>query len=221
MAEQPIQDGIFREIEEELRQEQFAKLWKRYGRILIAVAVIIVASVAGYKAWENYDLTSRGEQGERYAASLRLGADGNAEAALDSLKILSEDAGHGYQLLSEFQAAALMAANGDAPGAISAYDKLADDSSLDQLYRDLATLLGTIQAMNSGADSETIKSRLASLTLDTNPWRFSARELIAVTAEQSGDRKTARELFKALSEGADTPQGIRQRAGEMLSALAE
>ena len=63
MAE-PIQDGIFREIDEELRQEQFARLWKRYGRIFVTGACIIVATVAGYKAWENYDLSNRGKQGE-------------------------------------------------------------------------------------------------------------------------------------------------------------
>lgn len=220
MAE-PIEDGIFREIEEELRHEQFNKLWERYGRILITVAVVIVACVAGYKGWEGYDQSQRGKDGERFAASLRLGADGNAEAALDALKTLGNDAGTGYAMLSRFQSAALMAKNGNAKSAMDTYDALAQNSSLDSIYRDLAQLLGTIQGMNSGVDAAVLKTRLGDLTLDSNPWRYSARELLAVITAQSGDKSAALELFKALSEEAGTPQGIRQRAAEMISALSE
>lgn len=220
MAE-PIQDGIFREIDEELRQEQFAKLWKRYGRIFVACAIIIIASVAGYKGWENYDISNRGKQAEQFAATLRLASDGNAEAALDALTIFNSEAAAGYQMLSGFKAAALIANSGDLQGAANAYDKLAGDNSLDAVYRDLAILLGTVQRLNAGEDATALTSRLAPLAAATNAWRHSATELMAVLADQSGDKSKARELFTALSEDATTPQGIRQRAGEMLSALAE
>lgn len=220
MAE-PIEEGIFREIDEELRHEQFTKLWKSYGKIFLFGAGLIVATVAGYKGWENYDISSRGQQGESFAASLRLAEDGNVEAALDALKIFNAEAGTGYQMLSSFRAAALMADQGDATSAIAAYDKLAGDNSYQSVYRDLATLLGAIQRLNAGQDGSSISDQLAPLLADDNPWRHSARELMAVLAEQSGDRAKARELFKALSEDQGAPQGIRQRAGEMLSALAE
>ena len=220
MAE-PIQEGILREIDEELRQDQFAKLWKRYGKILIGIAIVIISSVAGYKAWQNYDVTDRGQQGERFAATIRLAGDGNGEAALDALTDFQADASQGYQMLAGFQAAALMADGGDGQGAATAYDKLASDKSLDTIYRDLAILLGTIQRMNSGGDAASSTTALASLAADNNPWRHSARELIAVLAEQSGDKAKARELFTALSDDATTPQGIRLRARELLAGLAE
>lgn len=220
MAE-PIQDGIFREIDEELRQEQFAKLWKRYGKLFITGACIIIAAVAGYKAWENYDLTTRGKQGEQFAASLRLASGDNAEAALNALKALNDEASTGYQMLSGFKAAALMASSGDIQGAASAYDKLSGDSSLKAVYRDLAILLGAIQRINNGEVGTAVSTRLTPLSAENNPWRHSALELLAVLAEQSGDKARAREMFKSLSEDAATPTGIRQRASEMLSALAE
>ena len=58
MAE-PIEDGIFREIDEELRQENFAKLWKKYGNLIIAGAIVLVVAVGGYQGWRNYDLNAR------------------------------------------------------------------------------------------------------------------------------------------------------------------
>ena len=75
--------------------------------------------------------------------------------------------------------------------------------------------------MNSGGDAASSTTALASLVADNNPWRHSARELIAVLAEQSGDKSKARELFTALSDDATTPQGIRLRARELLAGLAE
>ncbi len=220
MAE-PIEEGIFREIDDELRQEQFTKLWKRYGRIFVIGAGVIVAIVATYKAWESYDIYNRSQQGERFSASLRLAQDGNGEAALDSMKLFNTEAAGGYKMLSGFNAAALMAYEGNETEAIAAYDNLADDSSLQSVYRDLAILLGAISRINNGEDSAALIARLTPLSATANPWRHSARELMAVVAEQAGDKIKARELFKSLSEDATAPQGIRNRAGEMLAALVE
>lgn len=220
MAE-PIEEGIFREIDDELRQEQFTTLWKRYGRLFVIGAGVIVATVAAYKAWESYDISNRSQQGERFSTSLRLVQDGNGEAALNALNLLNAEAASGYKMLSGFNAAALMAGEGNEPQAIAAYDNLAADSSLQSVYRDLAILLGAISRLNNGEDSATLTARLMPLSVTTNPWRHSARELMAVVAEQTGDKIKARELFKALYEDATAPQGIRNRAGEMLAALAE
>lgn len=220
MAE-PIQEGILREIDEELRKDQFAKLWMRYGKILIVFAFIIVSSVAGYKAWQNYDVTNRGEQGERFAATIDLAKNGDKVVALETLTAFQNDASQGYQMLAGFQAAALMADGGDVQGATAAYDKLANDDSLDTIYRDLAILLGTIQRMNSNGDTVSLITSLGVLANDKNPWRYSARELIAVLTKKSGDKGKARELFIKLTDDKSTPQGIRLRAQELLSGLAE
>ena len=44
----PVQDSLFREIEEDLRQEHWAKLWKRYGNYAVGAVFALVLSVAGY-----------------------------------------------------------------------------------------------------------------------------------------------------------------------------
>ena len=218
---EPIQEGILREIDEELRKDQFSKLWLRYGKILIGLAFVIVSSVAGYKAWQNYDITNRNQQGERFAATISLINEGDQEAALGALTAFQAEASQGYQMLAGFQAAAMMANGGNVQGATAAYDKLANDGSLDIIYRDLAILLGAIQRMNNNGDTAVLTTSLASLTADKNPWRYSARELIAILAKQSGHKAKARKLFTALTDDKTTPQGIRLRARELLTGLAE
>jgi len=43
---------IFREVDEEVRRDQFKKLWERYGIFFIALAVLFVAAVGGWRGYQ-------------------------------------------------------------------------------------------------------------------------------------------------------------------------
>ncbi len=217
MAE-PVESGLFREIDEELRQEKYAKLWKQYGKLIIAGALILVVGVAGFKGWETYDLQKRFQDGEKFAAALALADNGDSENALQALSKLAEDGGSGYALLARFRAAAILVRDGRLEEAASAYEALAGDSGIDAIYRDMAVVLAALNRLDT-ADPAELNARLAPLTADDNPWRHSAKELSAVIAQKAGDKATARELLQGLSSDATAPEGIRGRAAEMLAAL--
>ena len=44
-------DSFVREVDEAVRQDEFKRLWDKYGLYIMAGAVLIVATVAGYKGW--------------------------------------------------------------------------------------------------------------------------------------------------------------------------
>ena len=50
---------IFREIDEELRRDNFFKLWQRYGKYVIALAVVAVAITGLVVGWREYQLRQR------------------------------------------------------------------------------------------------------------------------------------------------------------------
>ncbi len=213
----PVEDSLFREIEEDLRQEHWAKLWKRYGNYVAGAVIALVLSVAGYQGWRAYDMATRQSDGERFAAALALAGDKQTQAAAEAFAGLAADATAGYALLARFQEAALLAKRG---GPATAYADLARDAGVDAVYRDLAVILGAFHEMN-GPGAGDLSARLAPLTADGNPWRHSAKELTAVLAARAGDRTKARALFTALAADATAPQGIRARAGEMLAILGQ
>lgn len=213
----PIQDSLFREIDEDLRQEKYTKLWKQYGTHVIAAAFLLVAGVAGYQGWNQYDIGNREAQGEQFDSAMRLAReDGRAEATIAFSTLARE--GGGYSVLARLQEAALLAAAKNRAAAAAAYREIADDSGIDAVYRDLAVVLGVLQDMEGG-DTGNLTLRLAPLTADANPWRHSAREISAVLAFSSGDRKKAVEIFTGLAKDASAPEGIRARAAEMLAAI--
>lgn len=213
-------NSLFREIDEELRQEKYAQLWSKYGRYVIAGAVALILSVGGFQGWKAYDIKSRTEDGERFARALDVTTDGGTNAAYEAFAKLSEDARSGYALLSQFRAAALLAKQGELDAAIAAYEKLATDGGVDAIYQGLAVIQGALLELDT-AEPEALGQRLAPLTADDSPWRFSAKEISALLARRSGDTARARDLYTELANDAATPQGIKARAGEMLSVLGK
>lgn len=211
---------IFQEVDEELRRENFAKLWARYGKYIIALAVLLVLATAGVVQWRQYQLHQREAEGARYVGALTLARDGKDHDAADAFAALARQASGGHATLARLEAAALKARAGDTDGAIAAYDALAADSAVDPLYRDVATLLSAQYALKNG-DPKAIIAKLAPLTGADNPWHPSALELTALAQLKAGDRTAARATYQRLADDLAAPQGLRARATEMLTALAE
>lgn len=209
---------VFREVDEDLRHERYQKLWNKYGRVLIGAAVGIVVLTAAWQGWLAWQTRQNEAQGEQFIAALQLLQRGQTGAAINVLEALEQDAGKGYATLSRLQRAGALVTAGDRREAIALYDAVSADTSVHPSLRDLATLMAAQNLLDS-ADRPTLERRLQPLTGDVNPWRFSARELLALAALRANDAAKAREIFAALTDDQTTPQGIRARAAEMLAAL--
>ena len=209
---------IFREIDEELRRDNLLKLWSRYGRYIIAVAVFALVVAGGIVAWRDHQRSERLAQSARYAGALNLVREGK-EA--DAVKVFTAVAGEGggYARLASFEEAALLAKSGDREAAAAAYDRIAAASEFDPDLRGLAMLLSVLQRMPE-ADPQATIDRLAPLTASGSPWRPSAIELTALARLKLQDKAGALDLFKSLADDPATPQSLRTRAAEMATALA-
>src|SRR6476620_8362432 len=79
---------IFREVDEDIRREQYKKLWDRFGIYVIGLAVLIVVLTAGYRGWVYWQDRQAQAAGDRFLAALQLATDGKhteAEAALATI----------------------------------------------------------------------------------------------------------------------------------------
>jgi len=209
---------IFREIDEELRRDNLLKLWSRYGKYVLIVAVLAVAIAGAIVAWREHQASERRAQSGRYSAALALVREGkNADAARLFSSLAQE--GGGYGLLASFEEAELLAKSGDRKAAIAAYDNLAGSSGIDHEFRDLAVLLSVMHGLPEG-DPKIAIERLQRLTENGNPWRASALELTAAEKLKSGDRNGALDTYKTLADDQSAPQRLRARAAEMAAALA-
>ena len=214
-------DVLLREIDEELKQERLFKLWKNYGNYAIAGAVAFVIGVAAIKGWQSYSLEMRMEQGETFAAAQESATKKHSNDALIALQNLTQDASRGYAMLARFRTAALIGEKGDPSDAAKIYAALADDESIDKIYRELAVVLGALQELNNTEHSNKLIERAKNLAKSEGVWRHNAREIEALAALANGKNTAANAIFKELSNTAGIPQGIRARAREMLDVTRQ
>jgi hypothetical protein len=64
-----------------------------------------------------------------------------------------------------------------------------------------------------------MQERLNSLAQGKSAWRFSAQELLGLSAYQNDDLSAAEERFGALLVDAGTPRNMRDRANVMLALI--
>lgn len=209
---------IFREIDEELRRDNFLKLWARYGRYVVALAVLVLVIAGSIMAWRDHQLAERRAQSARYASALSLVREGKDADAAKVFAAVAQEGG-GYATLASFEEAELLAKSGDHKGVVAAYDQIAADGSLDSAFRKMAVLLSVMYDMPN-SDPHSVINRLAPLTAAGNPYRPIALELTAAARLEAGDKAGAREIYKSLADDLTAPQGLRARAAEITAALA-
>ena len=211
---------IFKEVDEDLRRENLEKLWKKYGKLALGLAAVVVLGVAGTQAWQVYDRQQREAQSERFSAALAIARDGDSAAAAAAMGELSDPGGGGYAGLAALERARLLAESGDLDGAVALWDRVAADGELGPAFRSVATLMSVMHQIES-ADPAALRARLAPLAEPGHAFRGSAWELLAVLALRDGDKTTAADLYARISDDRELPGGLRTRATQMLAAMKD
>jgi hypothetical protein len=207
---------IIREVDEELRRERFMKLWERYGVYVVAAAILIVAAVGGWRAWEWYVAREAAKSGARFEAAMKLANDGKRAEAEAAFNTLAEEGTAGYRLLARFRAAA-EAGKADRARGVAAYDAIAADSSLDQAFRDIARVQAGLLLVDTATVAE-MTSRMQPLISPSSSHRNSARELVGLAHYRAGERAAAAKLFAEILADPEAPPTMRGRV-QVLSTL--
>jgi hypothetical protein len=207
---------IFQEVDEEVRRDQFKKLWERYQVYVIAAAVLIVLAVGGWRGYDWWQTKKAAEAGAAFEAAIALGEQGKHAEAQAAFAKIAQDTTTTYRTLALMRAAAELAQT-DPKAAVAAYDKIAVDSSVGSELRDLAGLRAGAMLIDSGSFADASQRLEPSAGAD-HTFRHTARELLALAAWRAGDTAAAKRWIEMISTDPGTPPDERNRM-EMLSAL--
>lgn len=210
-------EQLFREVDEEVRQDRYQQLWKTYGTYAVIAAVLIVGGTIAFVLWRDAQVSARDADSTRFLDAV-LQESVQADTALQELRTLAQDGTPAYRFLAQLREARLLATQGDKAQALAIFDSVAADSDLRGTYRDLARLLAVANGLDVLSQSE-VEERIGSLNTADNPFRVTAREFLAVAAIQAGERERAAELLRANQTDPSAPVASRARATELLTAI--
>ena len=209
---------IFREIDEDLRRDQAADLWKKYGSWFLAFAVVLVGATAAYRAYLHFEAQKAEALGARYQAALELSRAGKSADAAKEFSAIASEGTAGYQVLARFRAAAELQASDKAASA-GQFDALANDAGVGPVLQGLARLRAATILADTLSSTE-LAQRLEPLLAQGSSWAPNARELLGLSALKAGDLANAGKQFDAIMTDPATPPALRQRT-ELYLALVK
>jgi hypothetical protein len=210
-------DSFIREVNEELRSDQMRLVWKRFGRILIGIAVLVVLGTIGKVSYEYWRDSEASAAGDEFLAALTLARDGKKDEALAALGKLEKEGFGSYPVLARMRSASLLAET-DAQGAVNAFTAIAKDTSVPQPVRDAARLRAAYLLVDTGT-YEQVSAEVEQLTTPQSATRHSAREVLGLSAYKHGDYARAKEWFDAILNDNETPRNIANRAQMLLDLI--
>ena len=207
---------LFDEVDEEVRREQLKKLWDKYSIYFIALMVLIVAAVGGWRAYQYVEGTKAAEASAAFDKAVELSDQNKHAEAEAAFNDLAAKAPSGYRTLARLRAAA-EAATRDPQAAAKMYEAVAADRSVGAEQQEFARVRAACLLVDTAPYADLLQ-RLEPSTTATSTFRHSAREMLALSAWRSGDMSAARKWLDAIAEDGETPPSLRSRA-EALQAL--
>jgi hypothetical protein len=220
LAVKPIEtdDAFLREVDEGVRRDQAASLWRRYGAIGIIVLVLLLGALGGWLWWREDQRATAGVAGQDLLAAMAKLDVGDNAAARPVFARLAKDGPPGYRPLATMMQAADAAGSGENERSIKLLETVAADKNASQPLREAALL----KAVRQGFDTlppATVLARVKDLAVPGNPWFGIAGEMSALAHIKAGKPDLAKPLLIALVRDPSLPATSRNRAAQLALSL--
>jgi hypothetical protein len=212
-------DALLREVDEELRREQIAKLWERYGTYALGAAFAVIVLVGGWRWWQAHQITLAEAAGAKYNSAMQLFAEGKSGEAETKLEELAASGNAGYAALARLQQAGALIKADRPKDSLEIFEAIAKDTAADPSIREFSTVQAASLRLGD-ADFTEMQNRLNDLAREGSAWRHSAREILGLAAIKAGKTDDARAYLGMLLGDKDTPQGTLERARVLMATIA-
>ena len=207
---------LFDEVDEDVRRDQLKKLWDQYSIYIIAGALLIIASVGGWRGYQYLEAQKAVEAGAAFDKAAELSEANKHAEAEAAFAALAAKAPAGYRVLARLRTAAEVASR-DQQAAAKMFDEIAADRSVGVAEQDLARIRAA-QLLLESTSYPDMKSRLEAAAGPAATFRHTARELLALSAWRANDATATRQWLDVIANDGGTPPSLRSRA-EALQAL--
>ena len=213
----PMSESIFKEVDEELRQDQLLALWKRFGPYLIGGFIAIIAVASAYVWYQNHVTAEQTEQSRAFNAALAMLDAGDRRGAADAFAAISADADSGYRDLAAFRQAAALIQDGDLDAGVAVYTDLIARTD-DDIHQSLAHYLAGVALYDAGR-VETALTHLQPLAVPEGTWYLPALEYLALIDLDRGDLLSAHDKFSTITTSGTAATSLANRARSMVELL--
>ena len=223
--EQHKTDHFVESIEEEIRTENYQRLWQKYGKYITGATTAILLVVAVYSMWQRQDASDREAISTKYTFVQNAIMAGDTATALSQIKELSNVSKKDYATLSKFEYAAILR-NAGQKDALSEYKAIYEDSGVNVVLRDLAYIFYVNSAIDL-MDTKEIGENIDNFIKDLKEkyigkyWDLFAKETLAFCYIKKGDKESAKTALDDLAKTTGISEAMADRTKMLLHTIDE
>ena len=211
---------VFQEVDEDIRQERYKTIWKRYRYYFISIIMVLIIAVATNAFLRHQNFKKVNERSDKFFNAVSI-SNSNSDEALKLLNEFSKTELKSSQynvVLSLFIEAAINREKQDFSAALNVYSQIAKMENIDIFYIDYANLCAAETLISSG-DIEAAIVMLEMLIKNNSPLLLIAKEYLGYVEISKGNYEKSKTLFEEIYEDASSSQEMINRVKEVLSVF--
>ncbi len=211
---------VFQEVDEDIRQERYKTIWKRYRYYFISIIMVLIIAVATNAFLRHKNFKKVNERSDKFFNAVSI-SNSNSDEALKLLNEFSKTELKSSQynvVLSLFIEAAINREKQDFSAALNVYSQIAKMENIDIFYIDYANLCAAETLISSG-DIEAAIIMLEMLIKNNSPLLLIAKEYLGYVEISKGNYEKSKTLFEEIYEDASSSQEMINRVKEVLSVF--
>ena len=213
-----MSEEFVREVDEDIKEEQRIKLWKKVFPYVVSVSLGIIIFTSGYVFWNNYTESLNQQLGDDFTAAVQLANEEDLDASILALNRIVDEGSDGYVTLAKMKKASLLIQSGELELGLNIYLDL-ERNAVDQSFRDIASILYVLNSMDT-EDPKALLEKINKLE-SSQIWRSSALEMKAFLKLKQNKVEEARKIFEGILNLPSTPSSLATRAKNMVDYLKD
>ena len=217
-------DSFVDSINEEIRKENYERLWKKYGKVISTFTIALILGSSIYTYWKKQDIADKEAISDRFTAAQNELMSDRKNEAVTKFREIGKVSKKNYATLAKLEYAAILRDKGD-KAALTQYKLIADDNKISKILRDLAYIYYVNSALDL-MDEKELKNNLP-LFIKILPeyigksWSLIAQETLAYCYIKLGNKQKAKTTLQSLATSENIPSGMLERARELVQYLDE
>lgn len=215
-------DAFFREVSEDVHNDNIKAFWKKYGVQIIAVVVICLTAAVSFESIKHWrDLRSQ-RWTDAFVQAQQLADGGKYDESVKVLTYLAQNAGNIYADEARLEIINILLKQKKEDEALAQLEDFTQTTRYKQL-RNAALVKLALYKVDTAKTDEIVALLEPVLREQGGAWLPHAQEIMALSFLQQGDTNRAESLYNEILkyyEQTGSNSRLRDRAKNMVSVLA-
>lgn len=216
-AELDFTDVFFKEVSEDVHNDNLKAFWKKYGVQIVACVAICLTIAVSFETIKHWRDLQNQKWSNAFAYASVLEQQGKYDDSLKALTSLAKDGNAVYSDLAQVEIINILFEQNKQEEALQKLEQFIKSARNDKLKNVALIKLATYKADTLSAPEMT--SLLAPLLSDNNVWLPEAKELVALAHLRENKNRAALDIYQEIVALPDVNDILRARAQNMISIL--